>query len=136
MDKSPRRLLPYDMAQRIESWIRVGRYTPGSQLPPSVGWRSGWVPPATCCARALRILETRGSVQFHHGIGTFVSKHFPDGASEIPVNLTLPDGALPNDQVMVARRSVECAVVEVAARCPPNATELAAEVRLPTVGVP
>lgn len=104
------------MAQRIEAWIRFGRYAPGSQLPPERELAIRLGTSRNVLREALRILETRGSVQIRHGIGTFVSKDLPEGASEIPVSMSLPTGHLPIDQVMVARRAVECAVVEVAAR--------------------
>ena len=116
MDYLARRPLPQDMAQRIESWVRAGRYPPGSRLPPERELAIRLGTSRNVLREALRILETRGWVEIRHGIGTFVTKDIPEATTVIPVSLDLePPAPLPIDQVMVARRAVECAVVEVAA---------------------
>lgn len=116
MDHLARRPLPQDMAQRIESWVRAGRYPPGSRLPPERELAIRLGTSRNVLREALRILETRGWVEIRHGIGTFVTKDIPEATTVIPVSLDLePPAPLPIDQVMVARRAVECAVVEVAA---------------------
>ncbi len=65
---------------------------------------------------ALRILETRGIVEIRHGVGAFVVRSPAAGHAQIPIEVRLRRATFPVEEVMVGRRAIECAVVEVAAR--------------------
>lgn len=109
--------LPQDVARRIEGWVRSGRFAAGSRLPPERELAIRIGTSRNVLREALRILETRDVVSVRHGIGTFVTEGALAGQHlTLPVQLRLEASSLPVEEVLVARRAIECAVVEVAAR--------------------
>lgn len=111
-----RRPLPQDMASRLEASVQVGRYKVGSRLPPERELSLRMGVSRNILREALRILETRGVVEIRHGIGAFVVAYPSPEAAQIPVEVRLQRAAFPVEEVMGARRAIECAVVEVAAK--------------------
>ena len=111
-----RRPLPQDISSRIEASIQVGRYAIGMRLPPERALATRMGTSRNVLREALRILETRGVVEIRHGIGAFIVANPSSGPSQIPIEIRLQRATLPVDEVMVVRRAIECAVVEVAAR--------------------
>jgi GntR family transcriptional repressor for pyruvate dehydrogenase complex len=104
------------MARRVEGWVRAKRFAPGSRLPPERELAIRLGASRNVVREAFRILETRGVVEVRQGVGTFVAEGAPDGPVTIPVQLRLEASRLPAEEILAARRAVECAVVEVAAR--------------------
>ncbi len=51
-----------------------------------------------------------------HGIGTFVTDQASPGSLTIPVQMRLEASRLPVNEILLARRTIECAVTEVAAQ--------------------
>ncbi len=111
-----RRPLPQDIASRIEASVQVGRYTVGSRLPPERELCIRMSVSRNILREALRILETRGVVEIRHGVGAFVVAYPAAEHAQIPVEVRLQRATFPVNEVMVGRRAIECAVLEVAAR--------------------
>lgn len=111
-----RRSLPQDVASRVEASVQVGRYKVGSRLPPERELSLRMGVSRNILREALRILEARGVIEIRHGVGAFVVAYPADEAAQVPVEVRLQRATFPVDEVMVSRRAVECAVVEVAAR--------------------
>ena len=111
-----RSALPRGVAREIEGWVRSGRFPPGGRLPPERELAVRVDASRNVLREALRILETRGVVNVRHGIGTFVAANLAVEEHVIPVAVHLEASQLPVEEVLVARRVIECAVVELAAR--------------------
>lgn len=111
-----RRPLPQDVASRLEASVQVGRYKVGSQLPPERELSLRMGVSRNILREALRVLETRGVVEIRHGVGAFVVAYPAAEAAQVPVEVRLQRAAFPVEEVMAARRAIECAVVEVAAK--------------------
>lgn len=108
--------LPVAVARQVEGWVRSGRFTQGARLPAERELASRLGTSRNVLREALRILETRGVIQVRHGIGSFVAEGALLGDATIPAQLNLEVSLLPVAELLVARRAIECAVVEVAAR--------------------
>lgn len=87
----------------------------GSKLPAERELASRLGASRNVLREALRILETRGVVEVRHGVGTFLAQQTAEGRVTIPVQLQLEASQLSVDEILVARRAIECAVVEVGA---------------------
>jgi DNA-binding FadR family transcriptional regulator len=114
--RASRRVLPLEVARQVEGWIRSRRFAVGSRLP---GERELSIRLGTSrgvLREALRILETRGAIEVRQGVGTFVAETPSSRNLTIPVQLRLEASQLPVEEILVARRAIECAIVEVAAR--------------------
>jgi GntR family transcriptional regulator, transcriptional repressor for pyruvate dehydrogenase complex len=111
-----RSALPRGVAREIEGWVRSGRFPPGGRLPPERELAVRMDTSRNVLREALRILETRGVVKVRHGIGTFVADDLAVEEHVIPVAVHLEASQLPVEEVLVARRVIECAVAELAAR--------------------
>ena len=111
-----RRPLPQDIASRIEASVQVGRYEVGSRLPPERDLCIRMRVSRNILREALRVLETRGIVEIRHGVGAFVVGYPSAGRAQVPIEVRLERAAFPVNEVMVGRRAIECAVVEVAAK--------------------
>lgn len=111
-----RRSLPQDLASRLEASVQVGRYKVGSRLPPERELSLRMGVSRNILREALRILEARGVVEIRHGIGAFVVAYPASEAAQVPVEVRLQRATFPIEEVMVSRRAIECAVVEVAAK--------------------
>jgi GntR family transcriptional repressor for pyruvate dehydrogenase complex len=108
--------LPQAVAQLIEGRVRARRFAPGSRLPPERELSIQLGTSRNVLREALRILETRGIVDVRYGVGTFVSEGARSGHVTIPFGLRVEASQLAVEEIMIARRVIECAVVEVAAR--------------------
>ncbi|MDA8292034.1 MAG: FadR/GntR family transcriptional regulator [Actinomycetota bacterium] len=111
-----RKPLPQDIASQVETSIQVGRYVVGMRLPPERELCVRMGASRNVLREALRILETRGVVEIRHGVGTFIAQNPASERAQIPIEVRLRRATFPVDEVMVVRRAIECAVVEVAAR--------------------
>jgi GntR family transcriptional regulator, transcriptional repressor for pyruvate dehydrogenase complex len=108
--------LPQALAQLIEGRVRAGRFPPGSKLPAERQLAIQLGASRNVLREALRILETRGLVEVRYGVGTFVTEHAASSHLTIPVGLRLEASQLAVEEITLARRVIECAIVEVAAR--------------------
>jgi GntR family transcriptional regulator, transcriptional repressor for pyruvate dehydrogenase complex len=108
--------LPRALAQLLEGRVRARRFPPGSKLPPERELAIQLGASRNVIREALRILETRGVVEVRYGVGTFVTEHAASNHLTIPVGLTLEASRLAVHEITLARRVIECAIVEVAAR--------------------
>lgn len=115
-DDGRRLPLPQDIASRIEASVQVGRYEVGSRLPPERDLCIRMRVSRNILREALRVLETRGIVEIRHGVGAFVIGYPSAERAQVPIEVRLERAAFPVNEVMVGRRAIECAVVEVAAR--------------------
>jgi GntR family transcriptional repressor for pyruvate dehydrogenase complex len=110
------RVLPREVARQVEGWVRARRFSTGSKLP---GERELAIRLGTSRAvlrEALKILETRGVVEVRHGVGTFVTEQALKRHVAMPTELRLGTSQLSIEETLVARRAIECAVVQIAAR--------------------
>ena len=115
-DDGRRLPLPQDIASRIEASVQVGRYEVGSRLPPERELCIRMRVSRNILREALRVLETRGIVEIRHGVGAFVVGYPTADRVQVPIEVRLERATFPVNEVMVGRRAIECAVVEVAAR--------------------
>jgi GntR family transcriptional regulator, transcriptional repressor for pyruvate dehydrogenase complex len=111
-----RKVLPREVARQVEGWVRARRFGAGSKLPPERELAMRLGTSRNVLREALKILETRGAIEVRHGVGTFISDKASPGRMTIPVQLRLEASQLSLEEVLVARRTIECAVVEVGAR--------------------
>lgn len=111
-----RKALSRDVARQLEGWARSRRLVAGSKLPAERGLAPRLGASRNVLREALRILETRGVVEVRHGVGTFLAQQTAEGRVTIPVQLQLEASQLSVDEILVARRAIECAVVEVGTR--------------------
>lgn len=111
-----RRVVPREAARQIESWIRIRGLGAESRLPAEREFaiKLGIGRPAL--REGLKILETRGIIEVRPGVGAFAATDLPSaGKRTIAVSLRLEVARLPTEEILVARRTVECAIVGVAA---------------------
>jgi GntR family transcriptional regulator, transcriptional repressor for pyruvate dehydrogenase complex len=108
--------LPQALAQLIDGRIRARRFPPGSKLPAERELAIQLGASRNAVREALRILQTRGLVEVRYGVGTFVTEHGATNQLTIPVGLSLEASRLAVEEITLARRVIECAIVEVAAR--------------------
>ena len=108
--------LPRALAQLIEGRVRARRFRPGSKLPAERELANQLGASRNVLREALRILETRGVVEVRYGVGTFVTEHAASSHLTVPVALHLEASQLAVEEITLARRVIECAIVEVAAR--------------------
>jgi len=104
------------VAQLIAGRIRARRFPLGTKLPPERELADQLGTSRGVLREALRILETRGTVNVRYGVGTFVAEDWASGHLTMSVGLRLETPQLAVEEITVARRVIECAVVEVAAR--------------------
>jgi DNA-binding FadR family transcriptional regulator len=109
-------VLPIEVARKVEGWVRSGRLKGGMKLPPERELATQLGTSRNVLREGLRVLETRGMIEIRHGVGSFVAELAQSGAGTIPVELDLQVAWLPVAEVLTARRAIECAVVQVAAR--------------------
>lgn len=108
--------LPREVARQVEGWVRGRRFGAGSKLPGERELAIRLGTSRNVLREALKILETRGVVEVRHGVGTFVAEMALQGYLTIPVQLRVEASELSVEEILVARRAIECAVVEVGAR--------------------
>ncbi|HXW82677.1 MAG TPA: FadR/GntR family transcriptional regulator [Acidimicrobiales bacterium] len=114
-DRAARRALPASVAEQVEEWILTERFNSGGRLPPERQLAATLGTSRNVLREALRILETRGTVEVRHGVGAFVADTV--GTSVVlPLQMRLESVQLPVEEVSVARQTIECAVVGFAAR--------------------
>ncbi len=102
------------LAEQIETLIRVGDFAPGARLPAEreLAERVGVSRPSL--REALIALETAGLIETRVGDGTYVRGDIPAGpVFPLSANQDLGPGAL---EQFEARRALECAAAELAAQ--------------------
>jgi GntR family transcriptional regulator, transcriptional repressor for pyruvate dehydrogenase complex len=110
------RALPQEVAREIEGLVKSKRFPAGSQLPSERELAIRLGTSRNVLREALRIIETRGLVVVRHGIGTFVTDLASPENLTIPVQMRLEASRLPVEEIFLARRTIECAITEVAAQ--------------------
>lgn len=113
---SSRRALSQDVAREIEGLVRSGRFPAGSQLPSERELAVRLGTSRNVLREAIRIIETRGLVTVRHGIGTFATDQAAPERLTIPVQMRVEASRLPVEEIVLARRTIECAITEVAAQ--------------------
>jgi GntR family transcriptional regulator, transcriptional repressor for pyruvate dehydrogenase complex len=111
-----RRALPQEVAREIEGLVKSKRFPSGSQLPSERELAIRLGTSRNVLREALRIIETRGLVVVRHGIGTFVTDQADPERLTIPVQMRLEASRMPVEEIFLARRTIECAISEVAAQ--------------------